>query len=130
MQTLKLSFQFASLVIIPTIYFLSLYLAYFGGKFNGSPLSYLGIIVAVFGVTFWITSIINLGTSFGILPKKQKRITRGLYRYFNHPMYIGISATVIGISVAQSSYVGLAFYCLILLPLTLIRARLEEKALS
>jgi len=130
MQALKLGLQFASMVIIPMIYFANLYLAYFGGKFIPVPLSYLGVVVAIFGVIFWATSIVNLGSSFGILPKKQKRVSRGLYKYFNHPMYIGISATVIGISIAQNSYAGLVFYCLILLPLTLIRARFEEKALD
>lgn len=130
MHTLKLSFQFAGLIIIPMIYFTNLYLAYFGGKFQNTPLSYLGLLVTVFGVMFWITSMINLGSSFGILPKKQKRVKAGLYKYFNHPMYIGISATVIGLSITNNSYVGLVFYCLILLPITIVRARFEEKSLT
>lgn len=130
MKTLKLSFQFAGLIIIPMIYFTNLYLAYFGGKFENTLLSYLGLLVAVFGVMFWITSMINLGNSFGILPKKQKKVSRGLYKYFNHPMYIGISATIIGLSIANNSYVGLVFYCLILLPITIARATLEEKSLT
>lgn len=112
------------------IYLTSLYLAYFGGTFKNTSLSYLGILVAIFGIVFWITGMINLGNSFGILPKTQKKVSKGLYKYFNHPIYIGISATVIGLSIAKSSYAGLVFYCLVLLPLTIFRARLEEKNLK
>lgn len=130
MKILKLSFQFALTLGIPLLYLLNLMISFQNFNFNATPLSYLGLVVAILGVIFWIISMINLGNSFGVLPQKQKKIKRGLYKYFNHPMYIGISATIIGLSIANSSFTSLVFYTLITLPMLIVRIRFEEKALS
>jgi protein-S-isoprenylcysteine O-methyltransferase Ste14 len=129
MQTLKLGFQFALTLGIPLLYLLSLAISFQKFEFIPSPLSILGTVVAALGVAFWILSMISLGSSFGVLPQKQKKVKRGLYKYFNHPMYIGISATIIGLSIANKSFEGLVFYCVVMLPILLIRARLEDKNL-
>lgn len=129
MQTFKRGAQLALTVGIPLLYILNLLIAADNLRIDYSPLSALGTIIATTGVIIWILSMVNLGSSFGVLPKKQKRVVRGLYKYFKHPMYIGISATIIGLSLVNYSFEGLAFYCLITLPVLVVRADLEEKNL-
>jgi len=92
-------------------------------------LKLLGIGIAVFGLVFWIISFINLGKSFGVLPQKQKKIKKGLYKYLSHPMYIGIWSSFLGLTLANASWQGLVFLNLIMTPLLFIRARFEDKNL-
>ena len=128
----KLVFSFWAILFIPLLYLLNIYIAAITPNSFSAPieLRILGIAVTVFGLIFWIVSYINLGHSFGVLPQKQKKVKRGLYKYFNHPMYIGISAVMIGLSIANASWQGLLFYNLILLPVLIIRGALEEKKLK
>ena len=127
----KLVFSFWATITIPLLYILNIYIAAVTSDTFLAPieLRILGIAVTVFGLIFWVISYINLGGSFGVLPKKQKEVKKGLYKYFNHPMYIGISAVMIGLAIANASWQGLIFYNLILLPVLIIRSRAEEKIL-
>lgn len=127
----KLVFEFYLTIAIPLLYLFNIALAFKSVEVTPlSVLKILGVLVALFGLVFWLISFFHLGNSFGVLPQKQKKVKRGIYKYFNHPMYIGISATIIGISIANNSFMGLIFYCLITLPVLIIRARLEEKNLT
>lgn len=128
----KLVLSFVLTVFIPLLYLLNIEIAItFPRSFN-APLSliFVGLILAFLGSIIWILSYINLGHSFGVLPKKQKRVKKGLYKYFNHPMYMGIYLTFLGLSIANSSWQGLVFLNIITLPLLFVRAYFEEKSLS
>ena len=125
----KLVLSFLATIFVPLLYLLNIYIAAVNSN-TFSPnieMRVLGILIALLGIVFWIVSYINLGNSFGVLPKKQKRVKTGLYRYFNHPMYIGIWLTFLGISIANASWQGLVFLNVVILPLLFIRARFEEK---
>jgi|SRR3989344_5903857 len=128
----KLVFSFWATITVPFLYLLNIYIAAVtSNSFAPSlELKIFGVVIALTGIIFWAVSYINLGNSFGVLPKKQKRIKKGLYKYFNHPMYIGIFACFLGISLANASWQGLVFLNVIILPLLFIRARMEEKELS
>jgi len=128
----KLVWSFYLTFLIPFLYFLNILLAFKTPHTFKAPyaLSVLGIFLAVCGIIFWITSYINLGSSFGILPQKQKKVKKGLYRYFSHPMYIGIWLTFLGLSLANSSWQGLVFLNLVVSPVLFIRAVLEEHKLE
>jgi|SRR3972149_7113444 len=127
----KLVFSFWGTFFVPLLYILNIYVAIVTPDSFKAPfeLRIFGIAVAIFGLVFWVVSFLNLGSSFGVLPQKQKRVKKGLYKYFNHPMYIGISAVMIGLAIANASWQGLIFYNLILLPVLIIRSRAEEKIL-
>lgn len=120
-------------ITIPFFYLLNVFLIYYFS--NTLTLPYLitlfGISIAIIGVFFWITSFLTLvfSKSFGILPQKQKRIKIGIYKYFKHPMYIGIFFTFIGLSLANQSKIGLIFTILVISPLLIIRAIYEDKNL-
>ncbi len=128
----KLVFSFWATLFIPSLYLLNIYLAFvFSNTFDATfQLKFLGIILSFTGIIFWITSYFNLGHSFGVIPQKQKRVKKGLYKYFNHPMYMAIFITFLGISIANASWQGLIFLNLIIIPLLFVRAYFEDKNLS
>ncbi len=128
----KLVWEFVATIIIPLLYFGNIAVIMKTpdtGK-NSIFFVFLGIIIAIFGLIFWILSYINLGKSFGVLPQEQKKVKSGLYKYFNHPMYIGIWLTFLGLSLANSSWQGILYLNLIITPLLFVRSHLEEKKLK
>ncbi|KKR31347.1 MAG: hypothetical protein UT63_C0073G0013 [Candidatus Gottesmanbacteria bacterium GW2011_GWC2_39_8] len=70
-----------------------------------------------------------MGNSFGVLPEKKKRVKRGLYKYFDHPIYVGIYLTFLGLSIALGSLPGFLYDLVIMIPLSYYRAKKEEKLL-
>lgn len=127
----RLVWQFLATVIIPLFYLYNILiiLSYPDSINITLLLRSVGILIAIVGLTFWILSMINLRKAFGVLPRKQKRIRTGLYKYFNHPMYIGIWLTFVGLSIANASWHGLVFTNLIMTPLLFVRAYFEDKNL-
>lgn len=128
----KLVLSFYLTLFIPILYLVNISLAYFtAGSLNvPSFIVSFGLLLSLLGIVLWIISFYNLRKAFGVLPQKQKRIKTGLYKYTNHPMYIGIYITFLGLSFANKSLPGIIFLNLVILPLLLIRARLEDKNLE
>ena len=90
----------------------------------------LGLAIALVGLLMWILSYVQLGRSFGVLPRAQKRVKRGMYAYYKHPMYLSIMAAYVGLSVASGSGVGILYTVLVIWPLLVYRAREEDKKLE
>lgn len=128
----KLVWSFYVTFAIPLLYLANIALSYFYPNTLSLPFffSLIGILVSVIGLVIWILSYFYLGKSFGVLPQKQKRITKGLYGYFNHPMYVGIFLTFLGLSFSNLSAFGLVFLFLVITPILFLRARLEDKKLT
>ena len=59
----------------------------------------------------------------------ERLVTRGVYRYLRHPVYMGIDMTLFGLFLAVGSTVGMIYFFVVVVPLNIIRSRLEEKAL-
>lgn len=127
----KLVFSFYATLLIPFLYLINIALAYFYPNTLRLPvfLPLIGIFIAIIGLIVWILCYFYLGKSFGVLPQKQKRITKGLYRYFKHPMYIGIFLTFLGLSLSKLSTPGLVFLFFVITPILFLRARFEDKQL-
>lgn len=116
---------------VPAIYGLNLYLISIGGGF--SIPDYVRLVFVIFGLIgllLWIVSFVNLGKSFGVLPQKKSRVSKGLYSKMRHPMYVGIMMTYIGLSIANQSLAGILMTMFFLLPLLILRAKFEEKMLD
>lgn len=123
--------EFYLTVGIPLVYLLGLYFLRKGGTIVFSEgMRAIGIMLAGIGVIMWGMSYLNLSNSFGVLPKRQKRVTRGLYKYLKHPMYWGISLTYSGIGVANQARAGLMYTWLVLIPILILRAKLETRKLN
>ena len=116
-------------VTVPFIYLVSLLLsAYFPNQFFlPNLIKLVFVLISVLGLLVWITAYLNIGLSFGVLPKPKKIIRKGLYRYLRHPMYLGISLTLTSLALLKGSIYGLGYTLLVLIPILLIRAHLESR---
>lgn len=127
----KLILQFYATIAIPILYLIDLVITnkYSDTMYIPPFVVILGIIVSVIGLILWSLSYLHLGKSFGVLPKKTKRVSKGLYKYFRHPMYVSIWLTFFGLAIANKSFQGVVFLNLVLLPVLFFRAKLEERKL-
>lgn len=127
----NLVWQFVGTVLVPLLYLTNIFIAINNPhSFNANiSLILIGILLAFLGLILWILSYINLGKSFGVLPQKQKKVKKGVYKYLNHPMYVGIWLTFLGISLSNASLQALIFLNLVITPLLFIRAYFEDKKL-
>lgn len=119
-------------VLVPSLYMLPLILAYLGPKnfgFGHDNLVYLGLAIGALGLILWILAMLTLGSSLKVLPGTDRLVTRGVYRYFRHPIYIGIVLTLSGLFLACGSQICLVYVITIVVPLNIFRARSEEKFL-
>ena len=119
-------------VLVPSLYLLALGVAWFAPKHFGfgiRPLVYVGLTVGLFGVALWMVAMVHLGKSLAVLPGGDRLVTRGVYRYFRHPVYLGIDMTLFGLFLAVGSTVGMIYFFAVVVPLNIIRSLLEEKAL-
>ncbi len=119
-------------VLVPSLYLLALGVAWFAPKhfgFGMRPLVYVGFTVGLSGVALWIVAMIHLGKSLAVLPGGERLVTQGVYRYLRHPVYLGIDMTLFGLFLTVGSTVGMIYFFVVVLPLNIIRSRLEEKAL-
>jgi len=124
--------RFALNVLVPSVYFVPLAVAYFSPKnfgFGVPRLTGFGLGVGLLGLSLWIASTINIGRSLAVLPEAGRLVTHGIYKYLRHPMYVGITLTLFGLLLACGSAFGMIYLLVIVLPLNVIRVRLEEKML-
>ncbi len=120
-------------IMIPSVYplgLLVLWLAPMNFGFGLRPLVYAGFTVGLLGMALWITAMVNLGQSLAVLPGARQLVRRGIYRYFQHPIYMGISLAFIGLVLCLGSFWGLVYLLAIVLPLNVVRALLEARALK
>ena len=119
-------------ILIPLLYLLPLLFAYFGPKnfgFGYDELVYTGLAIGVAGVILWILSMLTLGPLLTVLPGMGGLVTRGVYRYMRHPIYVGIVLTLSGLFLACGSTICIVYVLTVVIPLNIFRARVEEKVL-
>ena len=119
-------------ILVPSLYLLPLVFAYLGPKnfgFGYDEFVYAGLSVGVVGVILWILAMLTLGSSLAVLPGTGLLVTRGVYRYLRHPVYVGIVLTLSGLFLACGSAICLAYVLIVVIPLNIFRARTEEQVL-
>lgn len=119
-------------IIVPSAYLIPLIVAYLGPKnfgFGFRELVYAGLSVGAVGVLLWAAAMWTLGPSLAVLPGTDQLVTRGVYRVFRHPVYVGIVLTLSGLFVACGSVPCLIYVIIVVIPLNIFRARAEEKVL-
>lgn len=92
----------------------------------------IGNFVLLCGGILMIWSRILLGpygTPKIVIKDHHQLITKGIYRYIRHPLYLGYILLLFGYSFAFSSFFSSCIIILIVLPLTKSRMDLEEKLL-
>lgn len=119
-------------LLLPSLYPLGLLLAWLAPKdfgFGVRALVYVGLTLGAVGMVLWIASMIQMGASLSVLPGGDRLVTHGVFRFFRHPVYLGITVTFCGLFLAIGSTAGMIYLVVVVIPLNLLRARWEEKAL-
>ena len=47
----------------------------------------INLIISFLGLILWLWSYLALGKQFGVLPGNNVKVTRGPYKWLNHPIY-------------------------------------------
>jgi len=119
-------------ILVPLLYLLPLVFAYLSPKnfgFGFPWLVYVGLSIGAVGVLLWMVAMWSLGSSLAVLPGTDHLVTKGVYRVFRHPIYIGIVLTLTGLFVACGSVPCLVYIFVVVIPLNIFRARAEENVL-
>ena len=131
-KSLSSNQRFLLNILVPMLYLFPLVFAYLRPKnfgFGFRELVYAGLSVGAVGVLLWMAAMWSLGSSLAVLPGTDKLVTKGLYRIFRHPVYIGIVLTLTGLFVACGSVSSLVYVLVVVIPLNIFRAKAEEKVL-
>jgi protein-S-isoprenylcysteine O-methyltransferase Ste14 len=131
-KSLSSNQKFLLNILVPMLYLFPLVFAYLSPKnfgFGFRELVYAGLFVGAVGVLLWMAAMWSLGSSLAVLPGTEKLVTKGLYRIFRHPVYIGIILTLTGLFVACGSVPSLIYLLVVVVPLNIFRAKAEEKVL-
>ena len=92
----------------------------------------IGLLIFIVFSWLQVWSYKTLGKNYSqevIISKKQELVTDGPFKIIRHPQYISQLLSDIGAGVALASYLVLPIVILILIPLFILRAILEEKLL-
>lgn len=119
-------------ILLPSMYFVPVAAAFFLPQNFGFGYSFMvpvALAIGLAGLSLWIIAMVNLGKSLAVMPGADRLVSRGVYKYLRHPIYIGIIFTILGLMVASGSVFGLWFLVVIVIPLNIVRAYFEEKAL-
>ncbi|HXH75385.1 MAG TPA: isoprenylcysteine carboxylmethyltransferase family protein [Bacteriovoracaceae bacterium] len=101
---------------------------YLGSSWRISTQIYMILnIFSILGFGLAALALLDLGKSFGVSPANRGKVTSGVYRYFNHPMYIGYAVAEFGLILLNP--INAIIYCLSM-SLYFYRAKVEEKTLD
>lgn len=88
------------------------------------------LLVGFSGLILWFLGFFYLRRSFALLPKAEKLVKNGPYKFMKHPIYVGITLAFAGLAIAKGSAYGLLFALFITTPMNIIRALNEERLLK
>jgi protein-S-isoprenylcysteine O-methyltransferase Ste14 len=89
----------------------------------------LSLIILICGLALWYSGLFYLGKNFHGFSEPKTLITSGIYSKISHPIYLGAILSFIGLSIF-SKHTFIILVTLILIPLQLIRASVEQKKLE
>lgn len=88
----------------------------------------IGIALGVPSIVLLITTRVQLGKSFAVMPKAKTLVTRGVYSKILHPMYLFIDLLFMSIIII-SGFPLILIVLAVLFTAQVIRSRGEEKVL-
>ena len=119
-------------LLVPSLYLLPLLIVFFLPKnfgFGNESLVPFSIAIGISGLVVCIAGMACLGKALKVLPEANSIVAKGIYRFIRHPIYVGIVFTHFGLFFACGSIFGIIYTFSLIIPLNIIRAQLEEKAL-
>ena len=90
----------------------------------GTTWFYVGLTVYLLGMITYMIVMVNFATT----PLEQEPISKGVYRYSRHPMYLSSLIVVIGVGIASASWLILLLSALYMV-FTVIAVPAEERFL-
>ena len=103
----------------------------FQGEWTPSWVAAVGALMVVAGLANNIVCQVTMGRSYSsslVTRKDHQLITRGMYGYIRHPIYLGVICVITGIGLFTTSLPGLIVLWGVI-PFFLRRIRLEERML-
>jgi protein-S-isoprenylcysteine O-methyltransferase Ste14 len=97
------------------------------------PYRYLGIVLIVFGaaINIWTDRLFkNNETTVKPYENPTELITSGPFRLSRHPMYLGMTAALLGVSILLGSLIAFVFPIVFVVLMELLFIPLEEKNLQ
>ena len=85
---------------------------------------YVGLVIYLLGMTAYMIVMVNFATT----PLQSEPITKGIYRYSRHPMYVTTLIVLIGVGIASASWLVLLLSALYMV-FTAIAVPAEERFL-
>jgi protein-S-isoprenylcysteine O-methyltransferase Ste14 len=119
-------------LLIPSLYLAPLLIVFFLPKnfgFGNEKMVPYSLAIGMLGLTVWIAGMACLGKALRVLPEANSIVAKGIYRFIRHPIYLGIVFTHFGLFFACGSIFGMSYTFFLIIPLNVIRAQLEERAL-
>ena len=119
-------------IAIPSLYLLPLLIVFFLPKnfgFGNEDLVPYSLLIGLTGLALWIAGMACLGQALRVLPGADSIVAQGVYRFIRHPIYVGIVFTHFGLFFACGSTFGMIYLFALIVPMNVIRAQLEEKAM-
>jgi protein-S-isoprenylcysteine O-methyltransferase Ste14 len=90
----------------------------------------MAVVAAGMAVALWAAAYIKEAFLGEVEPRLDGLVQSGPYRFVRHPVYLGITIALVGVTVALRSWPGMLGALLLFLPSEIYRAGLEERALS
>ena len=88
-----------------------------------------GVAVTVIGAALAVAAFASLGRSFSVIPEARVLVTRGVYRFVRHPMYLAELLMIVGVLLGRAQLTTL-IGTLVVIALQVHRVRLEERLLQ
>ena len=132
LKSLASNQKFLLNLLVPFLYLLPLLIVFFLPKnfgFGYERLVPFSLAIGMFGLAIWIAGMVCLGKALKVLPEANSIVGKGVYRFIRHPIYVGIVFTHFGLFFACGSIFGIIYTFILIIPLNVIRAQLEEKAM-
>jgi protein-S-isoprenylcysteine O-methyltransferase Ste14 len=91
----------------------------------------LGMFIVAAGMSLVVWAAVYIKRAFlgEVEPRLEILVQNGPYRLIRHPVYLGMTIALAGLTIALRSWLGLIGVFLLFLPSEVYRARLEEGAL-
>ncbi len=89
---------------------------YLKGNTNSEMINSISTIISIVGFLLSTLALIELGKSFGVSPANRGRISTGVYKFTNHPMYLGYAISELGLILINPInlmvyFLSISFYC-------------------
>lgn len=93
---------------------------------------WLGFALVAGGMILVLWAVTYIGKAFSgeVSPVLDHFVVQGPYRFVRHPVYLGLTTALVGLTLAFDSWPGTLAVFGLFLPSQIIRARLEEAALA